>query len=326
MVKRGVRVGGVLLAWIFVPIVGLVAASFVSSFFRPRYVQTVIPGVLLALVACSAVIASGKRARLLFPALLVLGYSVISTAEIRDYFVNDPPKAPDWPGLMGYLAERSTDHTTVIFSAPDPAIEYYFDGPGAAFILPLEWYMLDWQGQLDALLNEEDALFLLTGATTGETGAYLQANAQHIPGDVWPNVVQYRPWQVEPREIVHPLELRFDDVAILRGYTLLDDTTLMLYWEAIAPTETETSVLLHLQTAPDAPVIALDHAIAGTLVSTSTWEPGRLYRDPVALPPDLPPGEITIRVGLYPAGAPEDALAIDGETRPIIGLFEATSP
>jgi hypothetical protein len=307
-----------LLAWVLVPLVGLIVASIVSSFFRPRYVQTIIPGMMVALVAW-AVLIPNRRWRVLAPAMLVLGYSIISTAEIRDYFVNDPPKAPDWPGLMTYLDDRSTNTTTVIFSAPDPAIEYYFTGAGEAFILPLEWYTLDWQAQLDALLAQEDTLFLLTGPTTGDTGAYLQANAQRIPGDTWPNVVQYRPWQVNAREIAHSLNLRFGDVAVLRGYTVLQDTTLILYWEALAPTPTDYSVLLHLETAPGAPVIALDHAIAETLVSTRTWEPGTFYRDPVALPPDLPAGALAIRVGMYPAGNPEAAIAIDDQTRLVIG-------
>jgi hypothetical protein len=313
--RRFDRRDGLLLAlWAFLPVILLTGASLVSDFFRPRYVMTVIPALILALVALTRFHAALRVAL----TLLIVGASVV---EIRDYTVNDPPKAPDWPGLMAYLEPRLTPHTTVLFDAPDPGIEYYFPAVGAPYILPLDWYATDWQAELDRLLREEDAVFLMSGPFSGQAAAYLQGRAQTVPGDRWPNVNQFRPWEVDPREIAQPLDLRFGDVAVLRGVTLLGSTTLMLYWEPLARTEVDYSVLLHLEIAPDAPVIALDHAPAAAIISTRTWEPGVVYRDPVALPADLAPGTYTIRVGLYPAGQPDARLAAAGDDRPVVGTL-----
>jgi len=134
-------------------------------------------------------------------------------------------------------------------------------------------------------------------------------------------VIQYRPWDVNPAEIQNPLSLVFEDVAMLRGYTVLDNTTLILYWEAIGQTETEHSILVHLESAPDVPPAAvLDHAIAGAVISARTWHPGTLYRDPVALPSDLLPGEYTLRVGIYESLSQQPVpITESSETRHPIG-------
>ncbi|MFW5748554.1 MAG: glycosyltransferase family 39 protein [Chloroflexota bacterium] len=314
-------------AWVGVPLLLLVGASLVSDFLRPRYVQTVIPGLLLALVLIGAwaarvlpqalrdqpVLRSLMRA---LPLTAAAAFIMISLVEVNDYFTVDPPKAPDWPGLMTYLEARSTPQTAVITGQPDPAQEYYFDGPGTLVILPLDWYETDWQSELSAILRAHDTVFLLASDRTGPAAAYLQSEAQPIPGDTYPGVAQFRLWPVDPAEIAQPVDARFGDVAVLRGYTLLADTTLLLYWEALAVTAADHSVLLHLEPASGGPVVVLDHAPAGGVISTRIWQPGTLYRDPVALPVDLAPGVYTLRVGLYPANQPGDGIpAADGETR-----------
>ncbi len=211
--------------------------------------------------------------------------------------------------LAGFTTSllAQTANVQIIHNSPDPGaavVDVYIDAGAAPAVEDLAFR--DATGFLALPAGATFDVGIAPGNSTG-------------PGDTWPNVVQYRPWQVNAREIAHSLNLRFGDVAVLRGYTVLQDTTLILYWEALAPTPTDYSVLLHLETAPGAPVIALDHAIAETLVSTRTWEPGTFYRDPVALPPDLPAGALAIRVGMYPAGNPEAAIAIDDQTRLVIG-------
>ena len=120
------------------------------------------------------------------------------------------------------------------------------------------------------------------------------------PGDTYNGITRYRAWDVRLDEIENPLDLQFGDTAVLRGYTIMDDMTVVLYWEALAVTDVEYSVLLHLETSPDAPPqYVLDHAIAGSIVSVTTWTPGIIYRDPIALPVDMTAGEYTLRVGLY---------------------------
>ncbi len=280
-----------LIAWIFVPIVLLYGVSFFSNFFRPRYVMTVIPGLLVALVAIPVYLQ--QKQKYLGVGLIVILFVLVSVKEVRDYFVIDPPKAADWPGIMDYLETRTTAADLVLTGALDPAQEYYYSG-NLAFIPPdapdPTTYMPD-------LLTQHQTIFMLTGERTGDVGQFLQANAQHIPGDTWPGVVQYRRWEVEESEIAMPLNVQFGGVARLRGYTLVGDTTLLLYWEALGTTETEHSVFLHLVKGDS--VHSLDHAIAGAVVSTRVWEPGIIYRDPVPLPANWNPPAAEIQVGLY---------------------------
>lgn len=316
MRRNNPRVGRLLLLWILVPVVLLYGASFVSSFFRPRYVQTIIPALILALVACGVVIRAwlpGVTLRRVAPGMLTVGFLLIAAVEVRDYFFVAPSKSPDWPSLIAYLEPRLDDDTTVIFDTPDPGIEYYFPDRGHPLILPFGFYDIDWQPIIDRLLDEPgERVYLLNGLLSGEVGAYLQASVQHIPGDTRPNVVHYRSWQVDSAEIAVSSEATFPDLAIFRGYSLLPDATaILLYWEPLAQADRDYSILLHLEHAETGAVVVLDHPLAAWQISMQTWEPGRLYRDPVALPPDLPPGDYTIRVGLYDQ-SPENAVRIDG--------------
>lgn len=312
-------VGGVILsrwrekwlivAWLVVPLVLITLISIRANFFLPRYVVTVTPALLLSLVMISA---SVPRKRQWVTGGVVVLVSIIFSVEVFDYFYNDTPKAPDWVGLMDYLADHSTENDTILFGQPDPAIEYYYRSPADLYMMPLEWETDTnaRESELDRLLAGEDAVVLVNSELTWETGQYLQAHAQLIPGDTYSNVVQYRAWNVKADEIEHPLALNFGNVAILRGYTLEGNTTLILYWEAIAQTGGEYSVLVHIDSTPDAPPVAvLDHAIAGAVISTRTWSAGTVYRDPIALPIDLPAGELTFFVGLKDANG--DPIPLD---------------
>ncbi|RMG73706.1 MAG: hypothetical protein D6711_10445 [Chloroflexi bacterium] len=294
-------------AWIVIPLLLLTLVSIRANFFLPRYVVTVTPALLLAVVM---IVAWLSRRRLMIPLITCALLAGIFSIEVRDYFVSDPPKAPDWVSLMDYLATRTTEHTLVVFGQPDPAIEYYFHGVGGLYLLPMDWYQGDWQAELDEFLQRYDAIFVAADPFTGQLRDYLTRHAQLIPGDAL-NLAQFRPWQVNPREIQHPLNIELAGVAILRGYTHLGDETILLYWEPLVQTEVDYSILLHLERAPG-DVIALDHGVAGGVISTRVWQVGALYRDPVAL--NIPAGDYAIYVGMYPTGAAGDATRVRIDT------------
>lgn len=321
----GGRYRGLLLAWIIVPVVLWLAISMRTALFDPRYVIGIAP----ALLAGGVIALYGLTRRfsprhaVALTGLLLLPVAGVMAVETRDYFCCDPPKAPDWYALAGYLHERLGPDDVLFTASSDPALEYYFPDTAIQYILP---ETPDTPDIFAGLLRDYDAVYMLSGPATGPAGRYFQTNAQPIPGDTYPGVVQFRAWNVQPDEIAVPLDVRFGDVAALRGYTVLGDETLILYWEALAQTETPHSVLLHLETSPDAPPQAvLDHGIAGAIVSTQTWEPGIIYRDPVALPVELPPGGYTIRVGMYPSGTDDRLSTPEGETRSVVGTLQATA-
>lgn len=317
-----------ILSWALVPPTLLFFASYFSSFFRPRYVMTVTPALLLGIVIGIFFISEkifqkyGKPAALSVVFCVTGGMGLLSAVEVNDYYFNDVPKAPNWQQLTNYLEDRTTENDVIIFGQPDPAIEYYYNGSGTITFIPIEEVNLD--DAFAEMLSEYDSVFLLSGERTADAGRYFQDHAQHIIGDTQSNVVQYRPHDVNPREIQHPLDIIFGDVARLHGYTLLQGdfggTILMLYWEPLRQTDTDFSILLHLVSgiegsgeSPLPVAAALDHGVANSLVSTRTWEIETLVRDPVAIPVELGAGHYFIRVGLYETGNPENRLPITND-------------
>ncbi|MFN8371522.1 MAG: glycosyltransferase family 39 protein [Anaerolineae bacterium] len=312
------RDGRLLLLWLLIPTLLFFLITTQASLFRPRYVIALTPVLLLTLGALADLSRRYRKAAALALLLVVGG---ISALEVRDYYFYDTPKGADWTGLTAYLNARTTPDDTVIFAYSDPAINYYYHGhvtfvpPGTPDIPQL----------MDRLLSEHSALYLLPGEGMNSAQAYLQSHAQWIPNDTPHNVTQYRSWLVNADEIQFPLDINFGDTGRLRGYSLVQGpegaATLLLYWEALAQTDTDYSVLLHLQ-AGETPPVVLDHGIAASQISTRVWQIGTLYRDPVMLPLETPAGEYIIYVGMYPVGTTD--LLQPGRYE--AGVFTLTSP
>lgn len=285
------------LLWLLTPVALLSLVSTQVSLFLPRYIIGVSPVLLIALVITIRGITRHLPSFLRWISFLGLMafFGMFALIELNDYFHNDPSKSADLPSLMDYIQDHSTPNDIVIYGPADPAIEYYYAGRGQLFSLPVDWIASE--NAVDQLLDTHQDIILFLGEITAKTGQLLQSQAQHLPGDAQPGVVRYRHWVVDPAEIQVSLEVDFGDVARLRGYTLIGESILLLYWEALAPTDGDYSALLHLESVPDQPVVALDHAIASAVVSTRTWTPGVIYRDPVALPSDLSPSDYTIYIG-----------------------------
>lgn len=116
---RQQRTEGVLLmALVFVPLLGIAVASTRLNVFVPRYVMSVvIPLVLLVVVY----IESGKRVvRILIGGLLVLGL----VTSYMDYAI-DYTKAPDWHSLTTYLANVHRQPGAIINASADEAYTLY---------------------------------------------------------------------------------------------------------------------------------------------------------------------------------------------------------
>jgi hypothetical protein len=301
--------------WIIVPLGLLYLLALRSGFFIPRYVMTSLPAVIVASTLSLAAlwwrgVASGwpNSVARAGAALLLLLWSGTATVQLYGYFYVYPPKSPDWRGLTSYLSQRTGPNDLVIVGSPDPAMHYYYADP--FYIVPL--HPIDLEAQLDAFLSQHDALYVLDHPRTESAKSYLLQHAQYIDDTGYAGVRHFRAWAVPQREIETVTRVRFGDVAILRGYTLLNDAvsgqqTLLLYWQALRPTDSDYSVLTHLVRLPDAasPVdgpaaLVVDHALADGQVSTTTWRCCGLYRDVVRL--NAPAGDYAVLIGLYPAG------------------------
>ncbi|MEJ2748975.1 MAG: hypothetical protein P8183_13875, partial [Anaerolineae bacterium] len=84
-----------------------------------------------------------------------------------------------------------------------------------------------------------------------------------------------------------------------------DTIDLTLKWEALDYAEESYTVFVHLINLANQPIVALDYTPLGGAMPTHLWFPkwlpGQQMLDPYRLqiPPDLPPGDYLIEVGLY---------------------------
>ena len=92
-----------------------------------------------------------------------------------------------------------------------------------------------------------------------------------------------------------------------------------LYWTVQSQTD-DLNAFFHVVDAAGAVVAQHDGPLAGDYMPAARWEPGlTLARThPVALPPDLPPGEYTVMAGVYLPGQPAAPLRVDGDAGPRI--------
>jgi hypothetical protein len=131
-----------------------------------------------------------------------------------------------------------------------------------------------------------------------------------------------------PRPTARASGATFGDAIALEGYSIEPAAlrpggvlTLTTQWQALEPRATDYQLFIHLLDDAGNRVAQVDVPPAGPEVPTSAWRPGHYYRwfHPLPLPPDLPPGDYWLALGLYdpqtfarlpldatpPSGAPE---------------------
>jgi len=103
-------------------------------------------------------------------------------------------------------------------------------------------------------------------------------------------------------------QINFGDKVALVGYALDrrtlqpgDTLHLTLWWEGLAPMDRDYVVFTHLVLPPDAVWAQQDAMPQGGAARTSTWSVGQRVEDHFALslPPEAPPGDYTVAIGLY---------------------------
>jgi 4-amino-4-deoxy-L-arabinose transferase-like glycosyltransferase len=114
-------------------------------------------------------------------------------------------------------------------------------------------------------------------------------------------------YQVPP-PIENRLDARFGERIALRGYELhtaaLTSTNTLSFtvqWKADAPPQHDYLMFAHLLNGQGERVAQIDVPPGGPDQPASQWEPGRVitWVHPLPLPPDLPPGDYWLALGLY---------------------------
>lgn len=131
---------------------------------------------------------------------------------------------------------------------------------------------------------------------TTETHSIIFAQEAVVYEMDWP----YRQ-QIDPQ---HDLAAVFSGRIRLRGYDWLPDkqqVALTLYWESLTAVSENYKVFIHITDEAGSIVAQADRLPVNGLAPTRRWQPGDLVRDvyQIPLPPELPPGQYQVRLGLY---------------------------
>ncbi|MBK8903352.1 MAG: glycosyltransferase family 39 protein [Anaerolineaceae bacterium] len=118
--------------------------------------------------------------------------------------------------------------------------------------------------------------------------------------------IEVTPWPLEtavPQNTI-PVEAQFGSHIQLHSYDLSvnpGQLELTLYWQAQSVPETSWFVFVHLVDASGEIVAQRDFVPAEGLRPTTGWRANEVIEDVhrLALPPDLPPGQYRLRVGLF---------------------------
>jgi 4-amino-4-deoxy-L-arabinose transferase-like glycosyltransferase len=114
-------------------------------------------------------------------------------------------------------------------------------------------------------------------------------------------------YQVPP-PIEHRLDVTFGEHIALRGYELHTDAltstntlSLTVQWKAAAPPQHNYLLFAHLLNGQGERMAQIDVPPGGPNQPASQWEPGRVitWVHPLPVPPDLPPGDYWLALGLY---------------------------
>jgi hypothetical protein len=165
--------------------------------------------------------------------------------------------------------------------------------------------------------------FVLTTTTAIPVGAYLVTASLYHPREAEFVVLQQDgdenrldrvtmgylvvPWDGEMGETAVSLDATFAEQIKLLSCDCLQTAvsgqtiSLRLYWEAMRPPDDNYVVFVHLLDDEGQLIVGHDAPPFGGRYDTMAWLPGDIIPDdhPLTLPPDLPSGRYTIRVGLY---------------------------
>jgi hypothetical protein len=93
-----------------------------------------------------------------------------------------------------------------------------------------------------------------------------------------------------------------------------------LYWQSLAPVDTDYTVFVHIRNANGEMVAQKDGPPAAGAYPTSLWDSGEIIKDSLIIPlENLEPGQYSLVTGLYDARTGE-RLPVEGQPENTIEL------
>lgn len=326
--------GALLLAlYLVTPIALMAVASLGRPMYKTKFVLLATPPLYVLVGAGVVALGYGTgrwlRRRVVGVALaaaVTLGALAPAARGLARVYWDTSTYRDDYRGIAAYITDTAGPDAAILINAPSQieTLGYYYRGP-------LPWYPLPRQrpidaeatrAELEAMAARHDRIYAVLWATNESDPervieGWLDAHAFKAMdrwfGDV--RLAMYAlPRSSEGVEVV-PAGHDLGEGVRLRGYSVLtpqpaggDVLQVALHWEARAPITARYKVFVHLVDAAGAIVAQRDSEPGGGARLTSDWAPGDQITDlyGVVIPPDTPPGEHILRVGMY---------ALDGGAR-----------
>lgn len=226
----------------------------------------------------------------------------------------------DYRGIARMVEAGARAGDAVILISPNQweVFTYYHREGTPAFPLPRTRPLVEAEtrAELEAIAARHSRLFVLYwGDAQADPNHFVEGwlNANTFKAtDEWRGQVRLATYAVPQAVAAEPevkTDARFGNAIALDGFTLQsaslrpgDILQLTLYWRALGRPDADHTVFVHLSPDPATPPLAQqDGEPGGGLDPTGGWQPGEAHADNhgVFLPPDLPPGEYQLLVGLY---------------------------
>jgi len=327
--------------YLVTPIALMALASLGRPMYKTKFVLLATPP-LYVLVAAGAVALGRRAARLtrrrvvsaMVIGLVMLGALTPAAHGLARVYWDESTYRDDYRGMAAYIAATAGPNDAILINAPSQVetFGYYYRGP-------LPWYPLprqrpidaeDARDELEAMAARHDRIYAVLWATNESDPervieGWLDDHAFKAM-DRWFGDVRLAMWAM-PRStegaVVEPAGYALGDALRLDGYSVLtpeptggDVLQVALHWEALAPVGVRYKVFVHLVDAAGVIVAQRDSEPGGGARLTTGWAPGEGVTDLYGLliPPDTPPGDHVLRVGMYALdGGERLPVTLDGQ-------------
>ena len=306
------------------PVFAIYLASLRRPMYNPKFLLLASPGFYLLVAAGVEALAqtTGRFVRKRWAPPLVgaccalaLGASVIPS--LKNLYFNPAFARDDYRGIVATINASALADDAILINAPSQieTVGYYYHGPLPMYPLPLQ--------RPPDRAQTEQALAEIA-ARHGRIWAILWATNESDPEgiiihwlnghcypvfDRWYGNLRLALYSVAPASgEEQPVGAVFGGQIRLRGFALLTPSPasgeilqLRLTWEALQPIERRYKVFIHIVDARGRIVGQHDSEPVGGTRLTTLWQVGEVIEDPygVLVVPGTPPGEHTLRVGLY---------------------------
>jgi mannosyltransferase len=343
LARRPTRAPGALLGlWLLLPPILVWIFDVWLQHFGERFVSMSLPPLAL-LLAFSISHAPGRR---IGPAILASAYVLTSLVALQRWYFDPAFLKSRYGEMLASIAAQARPGDVLLLDGPEQAILFrIYQPPGLdhRFVSP---DMVNSDAAVERDLPElvagyQRAWLVLFGAPAAydpdhRAEAWLATHGYKAYYASYPGsyVTLYVLGSSQPP--LQPANLEFAGGPRLTGYAYSplvarrgETLFVTLEWQAAARMTVDYTVFTHVSNSDGQPVAQLDSQPASGTRPTSTWAPGEtiLDRRAILLPPDLPPGQYRVEIGLYDLATGQRLPLIAGSPQagldhPALGLVQ----